>query len=180
MRSMQWQLGILGSISAFAYRHRETKKNLCRGGRSQDLPNTDLEPAVRHLKQKQQYTHSTANTHKMTTLHTRQLTTIHTRQLTTIHTEQLTTIHTRQLTTIHTRQLTTIHTRQLTTIHTKQLTTIHSRQLTTIHTRQIAGVFNGEASLLLSLEICCYSRSQIVKLYQTVWLMTNLMHNYFI
>ena len=31
MRSMQWQLGILGTISAFAYRHRETKENLCRG-----------------------------------------------------------------------------------------------------------------------------------------------------
>ena len=29
MRSMQWQLGILGTISAFAYRHKETKKNLC-------------------------------------------------------------------------------------------------------------------------------------------------------
>ena len=41
MRSMQWQLGILGTILAFAYRHRETKKNLCRGGRSQDFPNTD-------------------------------------------------------------------------------------------------------------------------------------------
>jgi hypothetical protein len=26
----------LGTISAFAWRHRETKKNLCRGGRSQD------------------------------------------------------------------------------------------------------------------------------------------------
>ena len=26
MRSMYWQLGILGTISAFAYRHRETKK----------------------------------------------------------------------------------------------------------------------------------------------------------
>jgi len=37
MRSMQWQLGILGTISAFALRHGETKKNLCRGGRSQDL-----------------------------------------------------------------------------------------------------------------------------------------------
>ena len=45
MRSMQWQLGILGTISAFAYRHRETKKNLCRGDRSQDLPNTDLLPS---------------------------------------------------------------------------------------------------------------------------------------
>jgi len=50
MRSMLWQLGILGTTSAFAYRHRETKKNLCRGGQSQDLPNTDLQPAVRHLK----------------------------------------------------------------------------------------------------------------------------------
>ena len=36
------QLGMLGTISAFAYRHRKTKKNLCRGGRSQDLPNTDF------------------------------------------------------------------------------------------------------------------------------------------
>jgi len=42
MRSMWWQLGILGTISAFAYRHRETKKNLCRNGRWQDLPNTDF------------------------------------------------------------------------------------------------------------------------------------------
>ena len=44
------QLGILGTVSAFAFRHRETKKNLCRGGRWQDLPNTDFQPAVRHLK----------------------------------------------------------------------------------------------------------------------------------
>ena len=49
MRSMQWQLGILRTISAFAFRHRETKKTLCRGGRLQDLPNTDFQPAVRHL-----------------------------------------------------------------------------------------------------------------------------------
>ena len=34
--------GVLGTISAFAYRHRETKKTLCRGGRSLDLPNTDF------------------------------------------------------------------------------------------------------------------------------------------
>jgi len=34
MRSVWWQLGILGTISAFAYRHTETKKNLCRDGRS--------------------------------------------------------------------------------------------------------------------------------------------------
>jgi len=33
---------MLETISAFAYGHRETKKNLCRGGRSQDLPNTDF------------------------------------------------------------------------------------------------------------------------------------------
>ena len=32
----------LGTISAFAYRQRETKKNLCRDGRSQDLPSTDF------------------------------------------------------------------------------------------------------------------------------------------
>ena len=50
MRSMQWQLGILGIISAFAFMHKETKKNLCRGGPLQDLPNTDFKPAVRHLK----------------------------------------------------------------------------------------------------------------------------------
>jgi len=40
MRSMQQQLGVLGTISAFAFRQRETKKNLCRSGRSQDLPAT--------------------------------------------------------------------------------------------------------------------------------------------
>ena len=28
MRSMQWQLGMLGTVSAFAFRHRESKKNL--------------------------------------------------------------------------------------------------------------------------------------------------------
>jgi hypothetical protein len=32
MRSMQWQLGKLGTTSASAFRPRETKKNLCRGG----------------------------------------------------------------------------------------------------------------------------------------------------
>ena len=31
----------LGNLSAFAYRHRETKKNLYRGVRSQDLTDTD-------------------------------------------------------------------------------------------------------------------------------------------
>ena len=31
MRSMQQQLGVLGTISVFAYRHRDTKKKLCRG-----------------------------------------------------------------------------------------------------------------------------------------------------
>jgi len=33
MRSMQQQLGVLGTISAFACRHRETRKKLCRDGR---------------------------------------------------------------------------------------------------------------------------------------------------
>ena len=46
MRSMQQQLGNLGTISAFAYIHRETKKILCRGGWSQDLPDTDFQPAL--------------------------------------------------------------------------------------------------------------------------------------
>ena len=73
MRSMQWQLGMLGTVSAIVFRHRETEKNLCRGGRSQDLPNTDFWPVVRHIKEKQQYTHSTANTHQTTTIYTRQL-----------------------------------------------------------------------------------------------------------
>ena len=49
MGSMQYQFGVLGTISAFAFRHRETKKNLCRGGRSQDLPNTDFQPAMWQL-----------------------------------------------------------------------------------------------------------------------------------
>ena len=35
-----WNVG--NRLAAFDYRHRETKKNLCRGGRSQDLPNTDF------------------------------------------------------------------------------------------------------------------------------------------
>ena len=30
-----WNFG--NRLSAFAYRHRETERNLCRGGRSQDL-----------------------------------------------------------------------------------------------------------------------------------------------
>ena len=72
MRSLQWQLGILGTISAFAYRHRETMKNLCRGGRSQDLPNTDFQPAVPAPKVKTaihayKYTEHDSNTHKTTT-----------------------------------------------------------------------------------------------------------------
>jgi len=46
MRSLWWQLGILGTISAFADRHRETKKNLCRGGRSQDLPDAWFQPSA--------------------------------------------------------------------------------------------------------------------------------------
>jgi len=42
MKSMQKQHGVLGTISSFAYRHRETKKNLCGSGSSQDLPDTDF------------------------------------------------------------------------------------------------------------------------------------------
>ena len=35
-------LEVSGTIPAFAVVHRETKKDLCRDGRSQDLPGTDL------------------------------------------------------------------------------------------------------------------------------------------
>ena len=35
-----WNVG--NRLSTFAYRHRETEKNLCRGDRSQDLPSTDF------------------------------------------------------------------------------------------------------------------------------------------
>ena len=104
MRSMYWQLGILRTISAFAYRHRENKKNLYRGGRTQDLPGTDVQQAVRHLKKKQQYTHSTTNTHKMTTVHTRQIQQYTQDNYKNTH-KTTTTINTRRLITIHTRHL---------------------------------------------------------------------------
>jgi hypothetical protein len=42
MRSLQQQLGVLGTITEFAFRHSENKKNLCRGGRSQDLQDNDF------------------------------------------------------------------------------------------------------------------------------------------
>ena len=48
---------MLGTIWAFAYRHRETEKNLCRGGRSQDLPSTDSSPASK--VKTAMHTHST-------------------------------------------------------------------------------------------------------------------------
>ena len=35
-------LEVSGAIPVFALVHRETKKNLCRDGRSQDLPGTDF------------------------------------------------------------------------------------------------------------------------------------------
>ena len=39
-RSGNWEVS--GTIPAFAVVHRETEKNVCRDGRSQDLPDTDL------------------------------------------------------------------------------------------------------------------------------------------
>ena len=39
MRSMQQQLGVLGTISEFAYRQRETKKNYDDDGREDDDDN---------------------------------------------------------------------------------------------------------------------------------------------
>ena len=38
--SGNWEVS--GTIPAFAAVHRETEKNLCRDGRSQDLPDTDF------------------------------------------------------------------------------------------------------------------------------------------
>jgi len=39
--SMQWQLGReIGTIPAFASRTQENQENLCRDGRSQDLPDS--------------------------------------------------------------------------------------------------------------------------------------------
>ena len=144
MRSMQWQLGILGTISTFARRHREKKKNLCRGGRSQDLPSTDFYPAVRHLNlKKQQYTHSTANTHTMTTIHTRQLQQNTQNNYNNTHKTTNNSIH-KTTTTIHTRQLqqntqdnyNNTHKTTNNSIH-KTTTTIHTRQLTTVYTRHL-------------------------------------------
>jgi len=41
MGSMQWQLGReIGTIPAFASRTQENQENLCRDGRSQDLPDS--------------------------------------------------------------------------------------------------------------------------------------------
>jgi len=39
MRSTQWQLVFLGTVSAFTARHGKTKKtNRCQDGRGKDLP----------------------------------------------------------------------------------------------------------------------------------------------
>jgi len=124
----------LGNHLNIAYRRSETKKNLRRGGRSQDLPNTDFWPAVRHLKRKQQYTHSTVNTHKMTTIHARQLTTIHTKQLQKYTQDNYNNTH-KTNTTVHTRQL-TIHTRQLQQYTQDNYNSTH-KTATTIHTKQL-------------------------------------------
>ena len=134
MSSMQWQLGMLGTISAFAYRRRKTKKNLCRGGRSQDLPNTDFGSPVSKVKIAI-HTHSTTNTHTMTTIHVRQLT-IHTRQLQHNTQENYNNTH-KTTTTIHTTI--TIYTRQLQqyTRPTNNNYTKDNLKLATIHARQI-------------------------------------------
>ena len=112
MRNMQWQLGILGTISAFAFRYKETKKNLCRCGRSQDLPSTDLQPAVWQSRKKSN-AHSTTKTHKITTIHIIQLqqyirsTNNNTHKtITTIHTVNQQQLHKMQLlATKHARQI---------------------------------------------------------------------------
>ena len=45
-------LAVSGTIPAFALVHRETKKNLCRDARSQDLPDTGLLASLPASKQK--------------------------------------------------------------------------------------------------------------------------------
>ena len=108
MRSMQWQLGMLGTLSRLANRNSETKKYLCRDGRSQDLPNTDFQPAVRHLKYKKKTTHTQYNnTHKMTTIHTRQLQQYTQDNYNNTH-KTTTTIHTVNQQQLHKRQLKTM------------------------------------------------------------------------
>ena len=48
MGSMQWQLGReMGTIPAFASRTQENQENLGRDGRSQELPDSGFQPAVR-------------------------------------------------------------------------------------------------------------------------------------
>ena len=44
-------LEVSGTIPAFALVYKETKKNLCRDGQSQDLPDTDI--AFRHLNKRE-------------------------------------------------------------------------------------------------------------------------------
>jgi len=48
MRSMYWQLGMLGTISAFAYRHRETKKNLRHKETKKNLRHGETKKNRRH------------------------------------------------------------------------------------------------------------------------------------
>jgi len=61
---------MLGTVWAFAYRHRETEKNLCRGGRSQDLPSKQRQ----HVKETNFHTPDgirTSNSSKRTAVYLR-------------------------------------------------------------------------------------------------------------
>ena len=75
MRSMQWQLGMLGAISAFAYRHRETQIKTCVevAGRRTFRILTSSQQFCIYSKTSgtyiEQFTHSTTNTK---TIHTEQ------------------------------------------------------------------------------------------------------------
>ena len=72
MGSMQWQLGReMRTIPAFASRTQENQENLSRGGRSQDLPDSGFQPAVRHLSQVVRLSndiHSTTHKHSTNTI----------------------------------------------------------------------------------------------------------------
>ena len=175
MRVMQQQLGNLGTISAFACRHRETKKNLCRGGRSQDLPDTDFKPAVRHLKQEQQYTHRVHTVYIVRTVHTvHRVHTVYTvRTVHTVHTvNRVRTVHTvGRVRTLHILySVPIIHTVYtvyiIRTAHTVR--TVHAVQMRTVGKTQNLQIFEKCSTTFVLLEVkqAPYSFKMLVFLFE--------------
>ena len=122
MRSMQWQLGMLEAVSEFAYRHRETNKNVCRGRRT-----------FRILTSSQQFGiwSNTSNTHTHRAIHIQ-----YNKYENNLHIEQQVTIHTHITKSTH--KIATIPTRQLQIlVHPGQLTAILTRQLKIQHVQRV-------------------------------------------